>query len=125
MGALALSGYLGYSNFISVDVSNLHEVLAPMSVEESADGEESQEKKSNDFIWKIIETLSPLITPIIAGYKRKDKKNEIRTLDDDIGDIAVHLGVSKALIRGRLGLGDRRKNTTNKTMNKRRSVDKS
>jgi hypothetical protein len=126
-GALILSGYLGYSNFINIDVKEIHEVLAPMSMEEAADAARDrvrgEKEESDDMVWKIIETVAPLLAPILAGYKRKNKEREIRTLDEDIADIAIHLGCSKAVIKGKLGLGDRRKkqNTTN---HRRRTSDR-
>ena len=131
MGAIALSTYLGYNNFVAVDLSVVTEIFAPTSMEEAeemvrdrARPPEPEEKDDYvDLVVKIGETLAPLLAPFLAARKRKDKKGEIKTLDDDIGDIAVHLGVSKAFVRGRLGLGDRRKKQ-NGTTNKRRTTDK-
>lgn len=114
-----------------MDLSVVTEIFAPTSMEEAeemvrdrARPPEPEEKDDYvDLVVKIGETLAPLLAPFLAARKRKDKKGGIKTLDDDIGDIAVHLGVSKAFVRGRLGLGDRRKKQ-NGTTNKRRTTDK-
>lgn len=97
--AVALSGYIGYSNFLSV---NLDDYV--------------------DLILKIVQTLAPLGAPYLASRTRKDKKGEIKTLDEDLRDVAEHLGVSKAFIRGKLGLGDMRKKQS-RTVHKRRIND--
>ena len=132
VGAIALSAYLGYSNFVKVDLSMITEILAPTSMEDAEDRvmerlrPSEPEEKPDDYVdlaMKIGETLAPLLAPFLAARKRKSKSGEIKTLDDDIGDIAVHLGVSKAFVRGRLGLGDRRKKQNGTTV-KRRVTDK-
>lgn len=99
VGAIALSGYLGYSNFIEMDLGDYVDIAI-----------------------KIGQTLSPFIAPALASRKRTNKQGEIKTLDDDIGDVAMHLGVSPAFVKGKLGLGDRRKKQTT-TKRKRRSSD--
>jgi len=128
--ALSLSGYLGYSNFVEVDMSAVTEILAPTSMEEAEDMARerlnSSEEKSDDYVdlaMKIGEVLLPLLAPVIAARKRKNKKGEVVTVDDSIGALAENLGVSRAFVRGKLGLGDRRKKQ-NGTTKKRRVTDK-
>ena len=130
--AILLSGYLGYNNFLSVDVESSFQQI--MSMEEAAEAakerlrpseepEKEEETDYGDLILKIIETASPLLVPYLASRRKKDKQGEPRTLDDDIGRVAENMGVSKAFVRGKLGLGDRRKKQTN-TAHRRRAVDK-
>jgi len=131
-GAILVSGYIGYQNFGVDNIDMLKSVVsseekvaerkpkvsrsAPQAIkdmeERMAPKEEPKEEEPIDYIDIIIklgETIAPLGAPYLASRKRKTKTGEVKTLDDDIGDIAVHLGVSKAFVRGRLGLGDRRK----------------
>lgn len=105
VGAIALSGYLGYDNFINIDLTEIADDYV-------------------DLVIKIGKTLSPLLAPYLATRKRKDKKGVVKTLDEDLRDVAEHLGVSRAFVRGRLGIGDMRKKQ-NGTAHKRRSTDKS
>ena len=134
VGAILLSTYLGYSNFIKIDLSEITEIFSPTSMEEAADAAKERLRPSGleikeevddplDIAKKIGETLAPLIMPYLASRKRKDKKGEVKTLDEDIRDVAEHLGVSRSFIRGRLGIGDMRKKQ-NGTTQKRRSTDK-
>jgi len=104
VGAIALSGYLGYDNFIKIDLTKITDDYV-------------------DLITKVGKTLSPFLMPYLASRKRKDKKGVVKTLDEDLRDVAEHLGVSKAFVRGRLGIGDMRKKQ-NGTTNKRRSTDR-
>jgi hypothetical protein len=132
VGAIALSGYLGYSNFIKVDLSEITEILAPTSMEDAEETtkkrvrpspSEEKQKSTSDIIIEIVQTLAPLLAPVFASRKRTDKKGQVKTLDEDVRDIAEHLGVSRAFVRGKLGLGDQRKKQTG-TTHKRRVSDK-
>lgn len=139
--AIGFSGYIGYNNFIVNEpkIIDIKESIEAPSrsiegagksarqklskpQEEDSDGEK-EEPFDTDFIIKIIETVSPLLAPVLASKKRKDDKGNTRTLDDELSDVAVKLGVSKAFVKGKLGLGDRRKSNINRTMNKRRKSD--
>ena len=151
VGALGFSGYIGYQNF-GVDLSDLTSVIAPVQEERVATkkskpkvsrsrpeamenarertrpspAEKPEEKDETDYIDLIIklgETISPLLIPYLASKrKKKEPDGHIRTLDDDIGDVATRMGVPKSFIRGKLGLGDRRKAQA-RTKRKRRSTD--
>jgi hypothetical protein len=84
---------------------------------------EEKQKSTSDIIIEIVQTLAPLLAPVFASRKRTDKKGQVKTLDEDVRDIAEHLGVSRAFVRGKLGLGDQRKKQTG-TTHKRRVSDK-
>lgn len=142
--SIGFSSWIGYNNFIAHDpkVLNIREVISPNeAIEESEEvsrsipearraakkrvqpkqSEKPVEEDPMDMAMKIGEVLLPLIAPIIAGLKRKDKKGEIKTLESDIADLAVHLGCSKAVIKGKLGLGDRRVKKTPVKKDRRKS----
>ncbi len=127
MGALGFSGYIGYQNFstdLTIVDSSAQEKVAERKItkpriSESKSQPQKQEplKREIDFGdmgLKVLKTVAPLIVPIIAARRRK-------TLDEEIGDVAVAMGVSKRVIRGKLGLGDRRKKQVGKR--KRRVSD--
>ncbi len=136
VGAIALSTYLGYSNFIKIDLAEITEIFTPASMEKTEEmvrerarapeAARALEKEPDDYVdlvIKIGETLAPLLMPYLASRKRKDKKGVVKTLDEDLRDVAEHLGVSKAFVRGRLGIGDMRKKQ-NGTTNRRRIDDR-
>lgn len=135
VSALGLSGYLGYNNYQDFNLKKMTVMLRPMesvspSIEDAGAAAKSRarspEKKEevdySDIIIRIGESLLPLIAPILALRKKKQPDGTVRTIDDSIGNIAENMGVSRAFIRGRLGLGDRRKANVGKR--KRRSTDK-
>lgn len=121
-GAIALSGYIGYSNFGKIQ-TEVREIVSEERVASSSrsalpERKESQsepEDDMSDIALKIVEVISPLIAPILVRRRRK-------TLDEEIGDVAIAMGVSRKTIKGRLGLGDRRKKQTT-TKRKRRTTD--
>jgi len=135
VSALGLSGYLGYNNYQDFNLNKVTAVLKPMeAVSPSIEGagevarsrarppEPEQEEDYTDLIIMIGKSLLPLLAPALAAKRKKQPDGTIRTLDDTIGELGLSMGVSRAFIRGRLGLGDRRKANVGKR--KRRITDK-
>jgi len=150
--SIMVSGYLGYTNYQTIEEKALavkkmameREPLstrrAPTSADEararareSIEPSESSDNDSEengvgdgaeDWIKLILESVLPLVAPIIvAKYKKKQEDGTVKTLDDSIGELAENMGVSRAFIRGKLGLGDKRKSQI-RTSHKRRLNDK-
>jgi len=135
--SLSVSGYLGYTNYQTLEMKAM-EVKKKLSIERaqpSIEGAEeavrerarpTPEKESDidyeDLIMMIIKSSIPLLAPILAAKRKKQPDGTVRTLDDSVGNIAENMGVSRAFVRGRLGLGDRRKKQTG-TKKKRRATD--
>jgi len=125
------SGYIGYTNY--QDLTNIKETVriekmeSPTSMDSARDKVKKIEKKEatdySDIIIKVCEALLPLLAPVIAARKKKDSEgNVVRTVDDEIGDLAIALGVSRGFIKGKLGLGDDRRKQI-RTKAKRRATD--
>ena len=139
VGAVGFSGYIGYQNF-GIDLYDMTAIVAPAEEKTATRKskvnrsrpdamEEAKERVSKpkteqvvpeevdyvDIGIKILETIGPLLIPVVARRKRN-------TLDDRLGKLAEDIGMSKAMVRGRLGLGDRRKAQTG-TKRKRRAND--
>lgn len=126
------SGYIGYTNY--QDLTNIKETVriekmeSPTSMDSARDKVKKIEKKEatdySDIIIKVCEALLPLLAPVIAARKKKDSEgNVVRTVDDEIGDLAIALGVSRGFIKGKLGLGDDRRKQVG-TSAKRRATDR-
>ena len=118
IGAVALSGYIGYENF-----GDIKSVISEDKVERSIEGShksvknkmsKEEERDYVDIAIKIGETILPLLAPVFLRKRRK-------TLDDEISDVADQLGLPKSVVRGKLGLGDKRKRQTGTV--KRRKTD--
>jgi hypothetical protein len=150
--SLMASGYLGYTNYQTIEekalaVKEMAMEREPLSIRRApttADEAEARAREriqppessdndseengvgdgAEDWIKLILESVLPLVAPIIvAKYKKKDEQGNVRTLDDDIGKLAEDLGVSRQFVRGKLGLGDKRKSQI-RTSHKRRLNDK-
>jgi len=78
---------------------------------------------TEEIIRLIIESVLPLLAPILVSRRKKQPDGTVRTIDDSVGNLAEQMGVSRSFIRGKLGLGDRRKTDTGKK--KRRITDRS
>lgn len=129
------SGYIGYTNY--QDLTNIKETVriekmeSPTSMDSARDRvaeklknvEKKEATDYSDIIIKVCEALLPLLAPVIAARKKKDSEgNVVRTVDDEIGDLAIALGVSRGFIKGKLGLGDDRRKQI-RTKAKRRATD--
>jgi len=135
--SLSASGYLGYTNYQTLEMKAMEvkNKLSMESVQPTIEGAgeaarervrpspaQPEEDNTMELIKMILQTLSPLIAPILAGKRKKQADGSVRTIDDSVGNLAENMGVSRAFIRGRLGLGDRRKKQT-RTKRKRRATD--
>lgn len=124
VGAMFLSTYIGYENFAKVEFSDLSAILdQPISESKvsksarQAAKKKIQSREEKDYVdigIKILETIGPLLAPVLIRKRRK-------TLDEEIGDVAIRMGVSRKTIKSRLGLGDQRKKQTG--TRKRRKTD--
>ena len=136
VSAVGLSGYLGYTTYEDFSFKKVKAVLRPMeSVSPSIEGAgdaakararpaplEEEDGDYSDLIVAIGKALLPLLAPVLAAKRKKQPDGTVLTLDDSVGKLAENMGVSRAFIRGRLGLGDRRKKQST-TKRKRRATD--
>jgi hypothetical protein len=113
---LMASGYVGWQNFGIVEpyIDPVIEMIEHDSVKSKVYEMKEPERDWVDIGMKVGEMVLPLIPAYIARRRRK-------TLDDEIADVAEKMGVSPKTVRGKLGLGDRRKkqSTTNNTRRKK------
>jgi NTP pyrophosphatase (non-canonical NTP hydrolase) len=114
--AIMLSGYIGYENFVEVNFNNLlDQSISESKVSKSEAAKKSSEEKDYvDIGIKILETVGPLLAPVLIRKRRK-------TLDEELGDVAIAMGISRKTIKSKLGLGDQRKQQTG--TRKRRKTD--
>jgi hypothetical protein len=132
VSALGLSGYLGYNNYQDLALKYVMEKVSPSIPEASEAAKERArsspvKEKKVDYIEIIIvigESLFPLLVPVLAARRKKQPNGTIRTLDDTIGDLALSMGMSRKLIRQKLGLGDQRAKQSVTSHQRRRSDGK-
>ena len=117
MICLLASGYIGFQNFTVVE-SYLDPVLEMMVDDEAKTKIAKMAEPESDWM-DTVKDIGEMLAPLIPIYLSRRKR---KTLDDEVADVAEKMGVSPKTIRGKLGLGDRRR-AKKKTTNTRRKKD--